>query len=185
MIKQVEIRDIPGINAKISSGPVFIFKKNGDKLQLAKINPPIRTMKYPTVTIDAVNYRVHKLVALAFSDIVQGEPGEGKEIDHINGNKEDNRPENLRWVSHYENMNNPVTKNKSGRHSQKKPFSVQSKKTLGKYVYQYTKDGKLVGIYKNAYVAEDYTGVAENAINMVANGTPGRHSAGGFVWRYF
>ena len=53
-------------------------------------------------------FKVHRLLAIAFIPNPQNKPF----IDHINGIKHDNRLENLRWVTHQENMNgfrsNPV-----------------------------------------------------------------------------
>jgi hypothetical protein len=43
--------------------------------------------------------RVHRLVCLAF----HGDPPFGYCVDHINGNKEDNRADNLRWCDWVEN----------------------------------------------------------------------------------
>ena len=55
--------------------------------------------------------RTHCLIALAFL----GERPEGLEIDHIDGNKGNNSPSNLRYVTGAENMDN---RNKLGRINQ-------------------------------------------------------------------
>ena len=47
---------------------------------------------------------VHRVVAETF---IEKPEGYGKvEVDHLNHNRQDNRVENLRWVTHEENMNN-------------------------------------------------------------------------------
>lgn len=46
------------------------------------------------------NVLVHRLVALAFL----GNPADGQEVRHLNGDPSDNRMENLRWGTRSENM---------------------------------------------------------------------------------
>lgn len=60
---------------------------------------------------------VHKLVAETFIPNLDNKPC----IDHINTIKTDNRVENLRWVTHQENMLNPLTYEKVNN-AKKKPI---------------------------------------------------------------
>lgn len=55
---------------------------------------------YLTVTIRGVTHLAHRLVALAWL----GLPSFAKaEVNHVNGDKHDNRPANLEWVTRREN----------------------------------------------------------------------------------
>lgn len=52
---------------------------------------------------------IHRLVLMAFV----GMPPDGKECDHINRIRDDNRLENLRWVTKVENEANKLRKTSS------------------------------------------------------------------------
>ena len=55
---------------------------------------------YQTVGASLQPQYVHKMVAETWID----NPNHYKEVNHINGDKDDNRVENLEWVTHSQNM---------------------------------------------------------------------------------
>lgn len=60
---------------------------------------------YLQVGIDGRNLSVHRLVWESFNGVIP----KGYEIDHINGDRQDNRLCNLILTTHKENCNNPIT----------------------------------------------------------------------------
>ena len=89
-----------------------IINCNGKKIHLkGKIlksnkHPEGYILVYLSKNSKSKTFRVHRLVAEAFISNPDNKPC----IDHINCIRDDNRAENLRWVTHSENNNNPLTK---------------------------------------------------------------------------
>ena len=70
--------------------------------RILKATPDAKGYLRLRVTINGVkkSYKVHRLVAMAFIDNPDGKP----QVNHINGDKADNRACNLEWVTNKENI---------------------------------------------------------------------------------
>lgn len=84
---------------------VYYYDKKKDKLMPCKL----RQDKSGYVNVSTKFCTTTKLHRLVWETFV-GEIHEGYEIDHINTIRDDNRIENLRCVTHKENVNNPLSK---------------------------------------------------------------------------
>ena len=69
------------------------------------IKKTINRMGYYIVHLDGKVYTLHRILAITFMPNPENKP----EIDHIDGNPLNNDLSNLRWATHKENLNNPVS----------------------------------------------------------------------------
>lgn len=116
------------------TGEFFWTHRKTHKNKLGKQASIVRSHGYMSICIDSVYYYTHRLAWM----YVYGEMP--KIIDHINGNKQDNRISNLRSVDQKTNVENvlkPRKHNKSGvLGALKSKDKFQSRiRVDGKYIY--------------------------------------------------
>ena len=124
---------------------------------------------------------IHRLVAGHF---LPPQPSPRHQVNHIDGNKQNNRADNLEWLTPSENMKHI---------SRIKPEFLNGVKRYNKNlrpkgIIQFDLDGRFIRTFPNASEAENATGVCRRNICQVAVGTeykPGmtRRQAGGFIWK--
>lgn len=96
----------------------YRVRDNGSAMRLPKdpTNPRKGDNEWTFGTFNKSNgypfigsHQVHRIVATAF----HGNPGLGTDIvDHIDTDRQNNRPENLRWTTKLQNVLNPATRKK-------------------------------------------------------------------------
>lgn len=102
---------------EVRNDGIIVSKTFGRSLTGTKWNGYL-TVSLKTVEGQFLFFKYHRVIWYYFN----GEIPEGMEIDHINGIRDDNRLENLRLVTHTENVNNPITKERMRKFGQENHF---------------------------------------------------------------
>lgn len=107
---------------------------------------------------------IHRLVAEAF--IEYPDDGQIYEVDHINNNVKNNNLNNLRWITHRDNL--------------EKSFSLNHQRVPKRKVYQFDLNNNLICVYESvcdAFRATKIRHISECALGI-------RKTAGGYMWSY-
>lgn len=93
--KTIQVNGVP-VTCYSDGSVELIDNRSGQSIQ----SFGTKTNGYRTRFVSGKRHLVHQLIAHAFL----GPRPEGADVDHINGNPSDNRPENLRYMTHSDNL---------------------------------------------------------------------------------
>lgn len=147
-----------------------VYYKTKDKI----LNPwKNKTVEYLMVTLykngKSKKILLHRLLAIAFIPNPYKKPC----IDHINGNRTDNRLENLRWCTYMENTNSPLCLNKM----------IKCMEHLAKRIAQISIiDGSIIETYNSSGDVERKTGFHRGNITACCRGES--ETSYGYKWKY-
>lgn len=89
------------------NGALLRHPREGSRTRPYDNNWTFDKLNIKTGYLEIASVRVHSIVATTFHSV---RPSDGHVVDHIDTNKQNNRPENLRWVTRLENvLLNPIT----------------------------------------------------------------------------
>lgn len=178
MSRALQIKDFPDYYATDNGDIYSRHERWGGRIK--KIKPIVFRVGYLYVRLfkDGKVFckRVHRLIAKTFIPNPENKP----QVNHKNGDKTDNRVENLEWVTSSENnlhafraLHRKPTRSALGKFGKDNPGS---KKIVQK------QNGYIIAEFYGLHEAERKTGVYKGNICKCCQGK--RKTAGGYQWQY-
>ena len=145
------------------------------KPQTSKRNGYVYQMLYKNGKPKLV--RVHRLVAKAFLP----NPNNFSQVNHKDGNKQNNSVDNLEWCDQSYNMKHAYENGLQKPSENQRQAVINTNKLKRKKICQ-IKDGNIINIFSGISEASKKTNISVSCISRCCNFK--RKSANGFEWRF-
>lgn len=170
-----DVKGYEGLYQVSNTGKVNSFIKcNAHQNVPRELKQRISRKGYVKCKLGGKLVSVHRLVAEAFIE----NPYNKAQVNHKDGNKQNNHVDNLEWAT---NIENQLHANKIGLCESRKRAQLQK---VCKRVMQFDLDGNYLASYESTAEAARQTGVNQGAISACSRRVYGYKSAGGYIWRY-
>ena len=172
-------KDIPGYEGKYQISNMGNVKslhyKNTNKEKV--LTPINHYLGYQFVHLGVSKIKmIHVLVAENFVPNKENKPF----VNHIDGNKKNNKANNLEWVTAKENMQHAIRTGLRNPHENGKLSG--GKNPTSKHVYQFSLDGEYIAKWDCISSAARFYNVRPGNISNCAAGR--KPTCGGFIWKY-
>ena len=172
-------KEIDGFNGNYEVNEFGEIRSKFPKKPIKSLKPISKSHGYMKVNLQAdgkiVQASVHRLVAQAFVQNPEGKT----QVNHIDGNKHNNRADNLEWVTPSENILHSFKAlgKQSCNKDRKGKLHYSSKK-----VCQYALDGRFVKQWD--CVSDAAREIGCNACQILNNIMGRNKTCHGYMWRY-